>query len=130
MAEKVVKWCSERVFSGDRMDIGGHTCGTNATILEDGKWWCKRHTKDGKARLKDKADEQSRQRTKEFDSRVSYEVESKRRYHLFPQLLEALKLLLIYNQPRAHQLGCPTHSQDVGCVCGSAQARDAIAAAK
>ncbi len=45
-------------------------------------------------------------------------------------LLSALEGMLAYNQPRAHQTGCPTHSLDVGCTCGSAQARAAILAAK
>lgn len=40
---KDTKNCSKRVFTGERWDMRGHECGTNATIFRDEKWWCKRH---------------------------------------------------------------------------------------
>ena len=47
--------CSERVFTGDRMDIGGHPCGVSATVLENDQWWCRRHSKAGLRRARHKA---------------------------------------------------------------------------
>lgn len=35
--------CTYRVFTGERSDFGGHTCLLNASVQEDGKWWCKTH---------------------------------------------------------------------------------------
>ena len=47
-------------------------------------------------------------------------------------LFAALWKMLAFNlaDRRRHQAGCPTHSQDVGCTCGSAEARAAIAKAE
>lgn len=41
--------CSETVFSGERWDFGGHPCSIKASVLEDGRWWCKRHSPAAKA---------------------------------------------------------------------------------
>lgn len=40
--------CSERVYSNYRWDFGGHTCQNKAVVIEDGKPYCKRHSKASK----------------------------------------------------------------------------------
>jgi hypothetical protein len=46
--------CSEKVYSGYRWDFTGHTCQNKAIIIEDGKPYCKRHSKAGKDSHNDK----------------------------------------------------------------------------
>ena len=87
-------YCSERVFTGDRMDIGGHMCGTPATILEDDKWWCKRHTKEGKAQQRAKEEERTRQYIEDSRRLIHQQNEIQRRSRLFPELLKALEEII------------------------------------
>jgi hypothetical protein len=40
--------CSEQVYSGYRWDFSGHHCQNKAVVIEDGKPYCKRHSKASK----------------------------------------------------------------------------------
>lgn len=42
--------CCKRIYSGARWDIGGHPCARNATVQQDGRWWCSMHTPEAVAR--------------------------------------------------------------------------------
>lgn len=88
------KSCSKQVFSGERNDFSGHRCGIPATILEDGKWWCKRHTKEGKARREAKSDERISKYIEESNTRIAQHTEMQRRSRLFPKLLGALEEII------------------------------------
>ena len=35
--------CARHVYSNTPSDWGGHGCSRNATLFEDGKWWCSIH---------------------------------------------------------------------------------------
>lgn len=54
MRKQLEHYCSKWVFSGYRWDFGGHQCGNAGTVFEDGKWWCKRHTKAAEQARRDK----------------------------------------------------------------------------
>ena len=110
--------CSKRVFGGERNDFSGHSCGIPATVLENDKWWCKRHTKEGEARRRAKSDERVHQYIAESNNRIAHETEMQRRYHLFPKLLEALEVAWRHLHNNLHPrtpimeeceiAGCPT----------------------
>lgn len=43
MSAKDKRRCAQRVFSGERADVGGHMCEKPATVREAGKTWCRLH---------------------------------------------------------------------------------------
>ncbi len=73
--------CAKRVFSGARWDMRGHPCGINASVQEDGQWWCKKHSPTAVAakqdaweaayEAKNKASEQARKDAAEHDRRAN-----------------------------------------------------------
>jgi hypothetical protein len=86
--------CSKRIFTGERNDFDGHMCSTPATILEDSKWWCKRHTKEGQARRKTKSDERTRTFLEGINKDIAQHEEMRRRSRLFPKMLKALEEII------------------------------------
>ena len=46
MSTKPLRSCSETVYPSGSW--GGHSCLINASVFEDGKWWCTRHSPSGK----------------------------------------------------------------------------------
>ena len=83
--------CSERVFSNDRADFGGHMCRNKASVLRDGKWYCKIHDPEY---VNKKRAEQSRI----WNERDEAQRRLRRLEYAAPDMLEALKDLAKYIQ--------------------------------
>ncbi len=92
--KRPARYCSERVFSGERNDTGGHMCGTPPSTLENGKWWCWRHTSAGQERQERISDERVDAYLTDSRRRAEVYAEQIRRYHLYPKLLKALEEII------------------------------------
>lgn len=101
--------CSEHVY---RDSWGGSQCHRRGVVFEDGKWWCKQHSKAAtqarRAKSEQRYAEESAQRTARWDA----EAEQKRRADCFPALLAHL-----------HELAA-TARETLKCFQAEYEARD------
>ena len=79
--------CSQHVFSDAR---GGDSCQISATVLEDGKWWCKRHTEAAKEKRKAASAARIEDYLTESRRRVKDERMRNHKAAMFEDLLAAL----------------------------------------
>lgn len=56
--------CSTRVYSGERADWGGHTCGRKAKVEVDGKWYCGIHNPESVAKRRKKQEAEWAEKSK------------------------------------------------------------------
>ncbi len=62
MAKTEKHKCCKRVYSGTRIDFGGHHCTKNATIERDGSWYCGIHDPVKVKERQEKADAEYRRK--------------------------------------------------------------------
>ncbi|KKM05073.1 hypothetical protein LCGC14_1757740, partial [marine sediment metagenome] len=92
---------------------------TPATVFEDGKWWCWRHTEAGKERQQRLSDERVESYLANSRRRAEAYVEMQRRFRLYPDVLKALK----YTRRILHGSMC---QEEADCVEACENAREVI----
>jgi len=97
--------CPTRVYSSGMW--GGHVCGLTAKHEHEGVMYCKRHHpptyKAKRQAQSDKWAEQTRREVEAGKQAAAKAAEQKRRAECFPDLLEALQLILPMAKGYAHQ---------------------------
>lgn len=80
--------CSEHVYTGG---WGGSQCSRKGTVLEDGKWKCKQHSKAAEEARRAKSAARWQREDKLRHEAYEAEVEETRRAKCYPELLAALE---------------------------------------
>ena len=84
--------CARHVYSNTPSDWGGHGCSRNATLFEDGKWWCSIHAPSIRAQkdkeLQAKWDAQRKVR----EAQYAKDADDRRKLAAHSELVAALKM--------------------------------------
>lgn len=86
--------CQKRVYSGQRSDMHGHTCGRPARVKEQDKWLCAIHCADAEKKRKEKRESEYQAKREADRKRYAQQNEWKRRAEVYEQLVSALENIL------------------------------------